>query len=90
LTKGAYKGEFIGDDRITSPANDKEHHHWGQSVGGFLEIVERFTNPGETVLDPFLGGGTTGVACLMKRRQFIGVDIDSDCVETSRQRMQEI
>lgn len=90
LTKGAYKGEFIGDDRITSPANDKEHHHWGQSVGGFLEIVERFTNPGETVLDPFLGGGTTGVACLMKRRQFIGVDIDPKCVETSRQRLMEI
>lgn len=90
LTKGKYKGEFIGDDRITSPANDKEHHHWGQSVGGFLELIERFTNPGQTVLDPFLGGGTTGVACLMKKRQFIGVDIDSKCVETSEQRMMEI
>ena len=89
LTKGEYKGDYIGD-KISSPANDKEHHHWGQSVGGFAEIVEKFTNPGQTVLDPFLGGGTTGVVCVGTKRNFIGVDIDPKCVETSRQRLMEI
>ncbi len=90
LTKGEYKGDYIGGDKISSPANDKEHHHWGQSVGGFAEIVEKFTNPGQTVLDPFLGGGTTGVVCVGTKRNFIGVDIDPKCVETSRQRLMEI
>ena len=89
LTKGEYKGDYIGD-KISSPANDKEHHHWGQSVGGFAEIVEKFTNPGQTVLDPFLGGGTTGVVCVGTKRNFIGVDIDPKCVETTRQRLMEI
>ena len=91
LTKGEYKGDYIGD-KISSPVNDndKEHHKWGQSAGGFTEIVEKFTNPGQTVLDPFLGGGTTGIVCVTMKRDFIGVDIDPKCVETTRQRLMEI
>jgi ParB-like chromosome segregation protein Spo0J len=91
LTKGEYKGDYIGD-KISSPVNDndKVHHKWGQSAGGFTEIVEKFTNPGQTVLDPFLGGGTTGIVCVTMKRDFIGVDIDPKCVETTRQRLMEI
>jgi site-specific DNA-methyltransferase (adenine-specific) len=34
------------------------------------------TCPGDTILDPFMGSGTTGVACRMEGRKFIGVEID--------------
>ena len=37
-------------------------------------IVVASTNPGDTILDPFCGSGTTGVACLLNERRFIGVD----------------
>jgi len=37
-------------------------------------IVVASTNPGDIILDPFCGSGTTGVACLLNERQFIGVD----------------
>lgn len=36
------------------------------------ELVEDFTDPGEVVLDPYAGGGTTGVACAQLGRRFIG------------------
>lgn len=39
-------------------------------------IVEAFTRPDDTVLDPFMGSGTTGVACVQTGRKFIGIEID--------------
>lgn len=88
LTKGEYTGDYIGD-KISSPTNDndKEHHKWGQSVGGFAEIVEKFTNPNQTILDPFLGGGTTALVCYQLKRNFIGCDIDPECINITRERL---
>lgn len=34
------------------------------------------TDSGKTVLDPFMGSGTTGVACVQLNRKFIGIEID--------------
>ena len=87
---GSYSGDYVGDV-LKSPvnANEKDYHEWGQSLGGFLDIVERLTNPGDVILDPFLGGGTTGAASVSMGRKFIGVDIDARNVEISRERIKE-
>ena len=39
-------------------------------------ILENYTSPGDTILDPFMGSGTTGVACVQTGRNFIGIEID--------------
>ena len=41
-----------------------------------VEWVTLFSDPNETILDPFMGSGTTGVACIRTDRKFIGIEID--------------
>lgn len=40
----------------------------------WLELVEDFTDPGDLVLDPFMGSGSLGVACLRLGRRYLGMD----------------
>ncbi|MCC7571184.1 site-specific DNA-methyltransferase, partial [Candidatus Micrarchaeota archaeon] len=42
-----------------------------------------------TILDPFMGSGTTGVACVQTGRKFIGVEIDPDYYAIARKRIKE-
>lgn len=39
-------------------------------------LVSTYTNPGDKVLDPFCGSGTTGAACVALHREFVGVELD--------------
>lgn len=83
---------FLMDDLFdaavgTRDGTNKQFHHWGQSESGIAEQVERFTQPGALVVDPFLGGGTTAVVCRDLGRRFTGCDIDAAHVATSRERV---
>lgn len=40
------------------------------------KAIEKFTRPGDCVLDPFMGSGTTGVEALSSGRRFLGIDIN--------------
>lgn len=52
-----------------------------------LDCVDAFTDPGEIVLDPFAGSGTTGVACLRLGRRFIGIERDAKYAAVARERL---
>lgn len=47
------------------------------------------SRPGDTVLDPFNGAGTTGLVCLENARNYIGIDLNSDYLDLTRNRLQE-
>lgn len=79
--------DFLTTDVFRSTGDDKRSHHWGQNEDGIAALVEAFTKPGDLVVDPFLGGGTTAVVCKALGRSFIGCDINADAVKTTRERL---
>lgn len=54
--------------------NRQGEHPTEKPVPLMMELVADFTQAGETVCDPFLGSGTTGVACTLLGRKFIGIE----------------
>lgn len=53
------------------------------------EILKDFTNPGQTILDPFMGSGTTLVACAKMGRRGIGIETDSKYFDIACKRVEE-
>ena len=64
-----------------------EHHHPTQKPVVLMEWCIKKTQG--TVLDPFMGSGTTGVACVNLGRKFIGIEIDPDYFEIACRRIEE-
>lgn len=62
-------------------------HTTQKPIDLMLRLVELFTDPGDTVLDPYCGSGTTGVACLRLGRNFVGCEMDETYAETARERL---
>ena len=53
-------------------------------------FIRLFTRPGDTVLDPFIGSGSTAVAALQLGRYFVGIDINPDYIALSDRRIQDL
>lgn len=54
-----------------------------------FELVERVSAVKQTVLDPFMGSGTTGVACIKLGRKFIGIEIEPKYFDIACRRIEE-
>ena len=53
---------------------EERFHPTQKPVPLFVWILEKYSKPGDLVLDPFLGSGTTAIACLRTGRHFIGIE----------------
>jgi DNA modification methylase len=55
-----------------------------------LNCIKHFTKEGDLVLDPFMGSGTTALACVQTRRNYIGFEINEEYVSLSEKRINGI
>ncbi len=53
-----------------------------------LDHILSWSNPGDLVLDPMCGSGTTGKMALLSDRDFIGIDVSAEYIEIARQRLE--
>lgn len=71
---------------ITWESQGREHPH-AKPVSLMVDLVGKVA--GETILDPFMGSGTTGVACVQLARRFIGIEVDPAHFATACRRIEE-
>ncbi len=90
---GVYEPRGWIDDTLASEGRGEKaatDHPWRQALAPFVRLVEMFSLPGELVVDPMVGQGTTGVAALGCGRRFLGCDVDPAAVAMSRARLEEL
>ena len=63
-------------------------HPTGKPLPLLCKWVEQFTDRGETILDPFMGSGTTGVAAMQLGRKFIGIEIEPKYFDIACERIE--
>ncbi|MEN6300206.1 MAG: site-specific DNA-methyltransferase [Anaerolineaceae bacterium] len=97
--KGPHKGELSGNPKGKNPTdiwdipNVKSNHveKTSHPCQFPVELIERLilalTNPGDWVLDPFMGVGTTALAALIHQRRAIGAEIMPEYVSIAKERI---
>ena len=76
--KSAYQGSSAS----------KEYHPWGQPVDEATYYIRCFSEPDDLVLDPFIGGGTTAVACEQSNRSWLGFEMDPRHARVAQNRVE--
>jgi site-specific DNA-methyltransferase (adenine-specific) len=73
-----------------SNANQRNRLHPTQKPVDLLEyLIKTYTLEGETVLDNCMGSGSTGIACINTKRNFIGIEKDDKYFEIAKKRIEE-
>jgi len=78
-----------GDYGIRKIIPSKDQHPTQKPVELAAHFIRLHTRPGDTVLDPFMGSGTTGVAAVKLGRNFIGIEISEEYFEVAQARIAE-
>lgn len=70
----------------TVPGRDR-NHPTEKPVELLAYLIEKITQPGDLVFDPFMGSGTTGVACMQTGRRFVGCELDEGYFKIAEKRI---
>lgn len=82
--KGFTEDVANGQDRNHPVAN---HHPTVKPISLMRWLVRLVTKKGDLVLDPFTGSGSTGIACALEGRTFIGYDLNPEYIEIAKARI---
>lgn len=85
VIKKRYKAEYNG--KISKL--EYTGHPTQKPVNMLSFLIQAYSNQGETVLDPFMGSGSTIVAAHINDRNYIGIDLEEDYVKMCQQRLQD-
>jgi len=71
------------------PQTNDFGHPTPKDIRGINRIMRLLSKEGDTILDPFMGSGTTGVACQELGRNFIGIEINEKYFEIAKRRINQ-
>lgn len=83
-----FHGEYDnGIYKHAIPNNGNRYHPTQKPLALMRELIDKHSDPGDLVVDPFLGSGTTALAAYQIGRSFAGCDIDDGYVEVAKERL---
>ena len=88
-----YGDKLPNPDMVQIPANTNAKqfgHPCAKSLLLYTWIISKLTNENDIILDPFLGSGTTAVACKQLNRKYIGIEINPDYCRIAKERLMGI
>jgi len=90
----ATMGDGIGarEHNPEEPTAWARNHHPTVKPLSLMRYLVRLTKTptGGLVLDPFTGSGTTGMACVMEGRDFVGIELSEEYLEIARKRIESV
>ena len=87
---GCFNSEVLMKNLIEITSLSKNENHPTEKPVTLMEtLINLVTVEGSTVLDPFSGSGSTGVACVNTNRNFIGIELDENYLNIAEQRIHE-
>jgi 16S rRNA G966 N2-methylase RsmD len=89
VKEGRGTSNSVDDYVVSGKAPAKEVHDWEQAEDIPAYYIEHLTQPGDWILDPMMGSGTTGIAALKMGRRFIGIEKDQAHFATAQKRLKE-
>jgi len=84
----AGKGAYPSGRQVTE-ASEKNGHPCPKPIKAWQWLVDKVCPPNGSVLDPFMGSGTTGVACAKTGRSFVGIELHEPYFEIACKRVRE-
>lgn len=91
LNKGRkfINGKRLSDVWFFDRVSFQNQHHQNEKPVKLLEqCIIKHSDKGDIVLDPFMGSGSTGIACMHTDRKFIGIEKDADYFAVAEQRIE--
>jgi len=98
---GRYPSNIIGEvqeehqkyfyaPRVTRKERGEYNNHpTPKPISLMSYLIRIYSPPGSTVLDPFCGSGSTGIAALLEGREFIGIDMEQEYIDISERRIND-
>ncbi len=88
--KGVRRIQYLWNGMMRSGEHGENYHPTQKPVALMVWILNlRWVRGLRTILDPFMGSGTTGVACVQTGRDFIGIEIDPGYFAIAERRVKE-
>jgi site-specific DNA-methyltransferase (adenine-specific)/modification methylase len=84
-----WNGVIREGEEASPTGNNPKLHPNQKPLRLMVYCIQRITKPGDLVLDPFMGSGTTGVACVRTGRRFIGIEIAPTYFAIAQRRIAE-
>ena len=87
VTEWRFLPDVLKVNRVVPGHIEAVAHPSQKPIDLLVQLIRFFTKPGDIVVDPTIGSGSTAVACILTGRQFLGFELNPEYIEIAQQRI---